>query len=120
MSTNEPLLIRQGREFSSTAFRRGENQTTVVPIPAGFEARMKFAPRFDSATSTFALTSSPAAGLTINYAAGEIAIYIGAVATALLNPNVQLLWDIEIYDPLNSNAIVYLGSGTAVVRPKVP
>lgn len=114
------LVIRQGDEFTSTAYRRASNKTTVIAIPAGFQARMNFAPRYDSDTPTIALTSSPAAGLTIDYANGAIAIYIGAIATALLVANTPLVWQIEIYDPLNADAVVFLGEGTAVVKPRVP
>lgn len=114
------LTIRQGDEFTSTAYRRAKDQVTVIVIPVGFEARMKFAPRYDSATSTISLTSNPAAGLTLNRAAGSIAIYIGATVTAALVANVPLVWQIEIYDPLNPDAVVFLGEGTAVVKPRVP
>lgn len=113
------LVIQQGREFSSTAYRRADDAVTVIPIPAGYEARMKFAARYDGSGS-ISLSSSPVDGLVINYALGEIAIYIGAVETALLNANVKLVWDLEIYDPLVANTVIFLGSGTAVVEPKVP
>lgn len=114
------LVIRQGDEFTSTAYRRAANQTTIIPIPVGFEARMNFAPRYDSPSATIALTSSPAAGLTIDYANGAIAIYVGATVTELLAANVPLVWQIDIYDPLNPDAVIFLGSGTAVVKPSVP
>lgn len=114
------LVLRQGREFTSTAYRRsGANNDIVQPIPGTFQARMRFAPRYDG-SDVLLLTSSPAAGLTINYAAGSIAIYIGATLTAALNANVKLVWDLEMYDPVTPDSVIFLGSGTAVVEPKVP
>lgn len=114
------ITIRQGYEFTSTAFRRsGSNNSLVVQIPTGYEARMAFAPRYDSATPTIVLTSSPAAGLTLNRTAGSIAILIGATVTADLDPNVPLVWDLSIYDPTNPDTVIFLGSGTASVSPKV-
>lgn len=110
------LVINQGREFTSTAYRRAANRTTVIPIPAGFEARMKFA---RGAVHLLTL-DSPAGGLTIDYALGEIAIYLGATITLPLQPTDNVQWDIEVYDPLLPNVVVFLGRGTAVIRAEVP
>lgn len=121
MNTPNGLTIHQGDEFSTTAYRRlGTNNDIINPIPSGFQARMKFAPRFDSVSSTLTLTSSPAAGLTINNANGSIAIYIGATQTVSLVPGVQLQWTLEMYDPAHADTVVFLGSGTATVKPKLP
>jgi hypothetical protein len=117
--TTGHLTIHQGAEFSSTAYRRAKNQTTIIPIPVGFEARMRFARDYTGAPVMFTLTSSPAAGLTINYVLGEIAIYLGATVTLPLDPSEKLKWEIEIYDPLDPDVIVFLGSGSASVCAQV-
>lgn len=118
--TPSTITIRQGYEFTSTAYRRmGADNSLVVQIPTGYEARMAFAPRYDSTTPAIVLTSSPAAGLTLNRTAGSIAILIGATVTAGLDSNVPLVWDLSIYDPANPDTVVFLGSGTASVSPKV-
>lgn len=111
------LVIHRGAELSTTAYRRLKDQVTVVPIPAGFQARMTFTAKFGDTFTPLVLTSSPAAGLTINYALGQIAIYIGATVTAAYPVGLQLNWRLDIYDPLNANADVFLGSGTATVEP---
>lgn len=118
-ATAGPLVIHQGAEFTSTAYRRAKNQTTIIPIPVGFEARMRIARDYVGAPVIMTLTSSPANGLTINYALGEIAIYLGATVTLPLDPDQKLKWEIDIYDPLNPDAVVFLGSGSASVCPQV-
>lgn len=112
------LIIHKGAEFSTTALRRTAacDGGAVIPIPTGFEARMIFRATFGSMAVVFTLTSSPAAGLTIDYPDGSIAIYYGATQTALLTANESLTWVLEAYDPLNLDAVVFLGSGAAVVK----
>lgn len=112
------LSLRRGTEFTSTAKRRsGPGGQTVVAIPAGWQARMRFAADYSTAAE-FTLTSSPAAGLTINYPQGTIAIYIGATVVTALLLNAYV-WELDIYDPLVPNSVVFLGSGTAIVKPAV-
>lgn len=117
---SQSLVIPQGDEFSATALRRTKPcDGDIIPIPTGFEARMRFATQFGTPVNVFTLTSSPPAGLTIDYANGSIAIYYGATQTALLTPKEALAWQLEIYDPLNADTVVLLGKGTAYVDPAV-
>jgi len=111
-----PLVIRQDAEFSITAYRRLADQVTVVPIPSTFEARMKFTPKFSDGFTSFVLTSNPAAGLTLNRALGQVAIYIGATVTVTYPVGLQFEWILEIYDPVTPDSVVFLGEGTAVVK----
>lgn len=113
-----PLIIHKGAEFSTTALRRTAacDGGAVVAIPSGFEARMIFSLQYGPMTEVFTLTSDPAAGLTIDYAHGMISIYYGATQTAALTAGIALTWVLEIYDPLNADAVIFLGSGTAVVQ----
>lgn len=122
MSAVKPgqLILREGKTFTKNFYWRQSNLTTVIPIPAGFEARMRFAARYDSATHLIQLTSSPAAGLTLTRAEGKIAVYISALVTGTLNANVPLVWEISLYDPLDLTSVTHLVDGTAIVRPQVP
>lgn len=115
-SPTNPLVLHKGFEFSTTAYRRLKDQVTVVPIPTTFEARMTFTAKFGDTFTPLVLTSNPAAGLTLNRPLGSIAIYIGATVTAALTLGLQLNWELNIYDPLNPDAVVFLGSGTATVE----
>jgi hypothetical protein len=110
------IVIRQGYEYSSTAYRRtGPGNATVVPIPTGFEAKMIFTPTYDASPVPWTLTSSPPAGLTIDYPDGQIAIYMGATFTASLPLGLRFCWQLQIYDPLNPDAVVFLGNGSGIV-----
>ena len=110
------IVIRQGFEYSATAYRRtGPNNTTVIPIPTGMEARMTFTPKYGDVVTPWTLTSNPPGGLTIDYPDGEIAIYMGATFTATLPVGLALCWVLDIYDPLNPDAVVFLGTADASV-----
>lgn len=111
------LVIHKGYELSTTAYRRLADQVTVVPIPGTFQARMTFTAKYGDAFAPLVLTSSPAAGLTINYALGSVAILVGATVTAAFALGLQLNWELGIYDPANPDTVIFLGSGTAVVEP---
>jgi len=110
------IVIRKGFEYSATAYRRsGPNNTIVVPIPTGFEAKMTFTPKYADVVTPWTLTSSPPAGLTIDHPNSEIAIYMGATFTDTLPVGLVVCWVLEIYDPLNPDAVVFLGKGDASV-----
>lgn len=112
-----PLEIYVGAQYTTTVYRRtGVQNATIVPIPMGFQARMTFKSKFGDPFTPLVLTSSPAAGLTIDYANGQIAVYIGATVTAAYPVGLALVWRLDIYDPLNADADIFLGSGDIVVK----
>ena len=76
---------------------------------------MIFTPTFDLAVAPWTLTSSPPAGLTIDYADGSIAIYIGATFTATLPAGLRFCWTLSVYDPLNPDSVIFLGGGSGNV-----
>lgn len=114
------LVIIQGATFNASFFYRENDK--VTPINLGtLQARLRIAPRFDSPTSTFVLTSSPAAGLTLDPANGAILARISALLTQPLNANVPMLYDLELYDPLDLTNVNRLISGGQIeVRAAVP
>lgn len=114
------LVIYQGATFTASFFYRQDDKVTPINL-TGMQVRLRVAPRFDSATSSFLLTSSPAAGLTVIPTLGQIDARISALLTAPLNANVELLYDLDIYDPLDTSSVTRLISGGPVkVYPQVP
>lgn len=101
------FTFEQGAVFERTVYKMLADRVTPDSL-AGYDARMQIRDGNDSPTVLVALTSNPAAGLTITAAAGRVDIRIGADVTAVLPIDSDLVYDLELVDQGDATEVVRL------------
>lgn len=118
MAGRTNFKMEQGSTFERTIYRRERDQVTPVPL-TGMDARMQIRDGIDNTTYLVLLTSSPAAGLTVNGPLGQVDIRIGADVTAALPTDADLVYDIEMVDQVDPTEVLRLLEGRVRVSPEV-
>ena len=108
------VTIRQGATWIF-AFRVRDDG--AVQDLAGWQARMQVRETHASATTLLSLTSSPAAGITIDASLGKVTIEASATATAALPAPLAAVYDIEIVSP--AGKVDRVLEGVARITPEV-
>jgi hypothetical protein len=87
---------------------------------SGFSARAQFRESFTHTATILSLTS-PSNGITISTAATvtTVVIDISATATTALSAPVRGVWDLEMFDPLDSSATISPVRGGFIIVPEV-
>lgn len=112
------FIIEQGSTFERTIYRREADRVTPEPL-TGMNARMQIRDGIDNTAILVSLTSSPAAGLTVNGPLGQVDIRIGADVTATLPTDGDLVYDIEMVDQVDPTEVLRLLEGEIRVSPEV-
>lgn len=110
MAANYDITIEQGATFNFTVTVTGVNLT-------GFTAAMQGRSTHSSTTTVFALTSSPAAGISITAGTNSsIAITLTAAQTALLSAPAEGVYDLEYS---SGGVVTRILEGTYRITPEV-
>ena len=118
MSAKENLTIRTGATFTKTWIYMDRDK---VPITLSeYEARMMIRERIEDTAVLVSLTSSPAAGITLenNFSVGQIDVRIGADVTELLAFD-RGVYDLEIYKPADLAEVIPLVDGAVILKEGV-
>lgn len=96
--TRYDIAIRQSSDVDFTAQVWADEQHTVVQNLTNWTATMKIRPEKGSATTYLSLTSTPAAGLTINGPAGQVTVHIAASVSTPLTW-IEGVYDLFVHSP---------------------
>lgn len=111
------FTIEQGSDLDFTVQVWADKAHTAVQVLTGWDARMMIRTTRDATGSPLvSLTSSPAAGLTINGPAGQVTAHIAATVTSAYTW-VNGVYDLEIFNgtPLTKRVL----EGNVSVSPEV-
>lgn len=110
----EDLKMRKGSTYTKT-WIYADNTGIGIPL-TDYEARMQIRENIDSASPVVSLTSSPAAGITLEAGAedGRIDIRIGADSTEAWTFT-RGVYDLEIYKPADLTEVLVLVEGVVSV-----
>src|SRR5258706_10190297 len=97
-ATRYDFTLEQGSDLDFSVQVWADAKHTIVQNLTGYDARMMIRTTRDATgTPLVSLTSNPAAGLTVNGPAGQVAVHIAGTATAAYTwLNGQ--WDLEVYN----------------------
>ena len=114
----DDIKIEKGATYTKTWLYK-DSLSVGIPL-AGYEGRMQIRERKDSEAFIIELTSSPAAGITIEDAgeAGRVDVRIGADDTDLLNVNTAT-YDLELYMPADVTEVIRLVEGAVIIKTGV-
>lgn len=119
MSSRKNFRTEQGLTFERTAYWRLKDRITVVDL-TGLSARLQIRDGADNPVVLVSLTSTPAAGLTVNGALGSVAIRIGANVMSTLPVDGDLEYGLELYDPNDITQVPYSMYGRiTLIGPEV-
>lgn len=113
--TSVKLKARQGASFGCV-FASEDGLGNVVPL-TGMQVRLELGERGGAALLAYD-TAVPQSNLTLDEAAGTVALYLGATVTRSL-PVGGLQLDLDLYDPLDPDVVESLASGVLVITPEV-
>lgn len=108
------VTIRQGATWT-LAFRVRDDGTTQNLT--GWQARMQVRETHASATTLLSLTSTPAAGITIDAALGKVTLEANAATTAALPAPLAAVYDVELVSP--AGKVDRVLEGVARITPEV-
>lgn len=117
-AARDNIILEKGATYKKTYLYRDSNN---VPIPlTNYEARMQIREYTESTNTLVDLTSSPAAGITLeaNVETGRIDIRIGADVTDVLD-FVTGVYDLELYDPIDPTEVIRLVEGSVSLNKQV-
>ena len=107
------LLIYQGTEFERVfSFL---DDTGAVMVLTDYTAKLTVRATRDAATTLLALTSSPAAGLTVNGVAGTVTMLLTAAQTTALTWT-KGVWDLVLTPGAGDPEEPYVGGDVEVVK----
>lgn len=117
-AARDNLIIEKGATFKKTYLYRDANNIAIDL--SSYDGRMQIRETMQSTIVLVELTSSPAAGITIeaNAETGRIDIRIGADVTDTLN-FVTGVYDLELYDPLDVTEVIRLVEGSVSLNDAV-
>ena len=111
----EDLVIETGITFEKGWYYKDSDKVAISLDD--YQARMQIRERIDSTATILSLTSSPAAGITLQAGAqtGRIDIRISALDTESLDFD-RAVYDLEIYKPLDDTEVLRLVNGTIILK----
>jgi hypothetical protein len=107
------LNIKKGADFALTAQWKDANGTPINLT--GYTAALTAREYWDSSTSFFALTSSPAAGIVITAGTGTLTISLTAAQTAALT-KARGVYDCFLTDSGGIKTCIF--EGAVIITPK--
>lgn len=115
MAGKKNFTVTQGMTFARTMYWRLRDQVTPIDL-TGLQARMQVRDGADNLFALVTLTSSPAAGLTVTPLLGRVDVRIGAEVTATFPVDGDLVYGLEMYDPLDITQVPYTVTGRMRVQ----
>jgi len=110
------LTIQQGDDWSKIVPVVDANGNPVTIT--GYNAAMTIRPFAGSNVTILALTSNPAAGITVQASPGQLTLTITAAQSALLWPQ-PAVYDLELLDTSTPAKVTRLLAGNVTILPAV-